>query len=186
MAEVTDMSSEGTPTDDWPVGHMRCLRKLEAMRRTIEANARRDGNAEIVAEMRRRHGYIESAKREVAVGWLRARRHAPTHAARPRPRVRARRTRTAARRAGGCRSGSDPGDGSGSSEGDGESDAAARLRYKLERLGLLRPRDPWGVGWSLGDRPMGGFWPIRILVTLAVYRLRDRAMRLAARWQGLP
>jgi len=154
MAEVTDTPSERTPADDWRVGHMHRLRKLEAMRRTIEANARRDGNVEIVAEMRRRHAYIEGAKREVAVGWRRARRHTPSHAARPRPRVRARRTRTAARRASGSRSGSDPGDGSGSSEGDDDPPGrAARLTFRrfrrltaglsgaerLERFGALPP-----------------------------------------------
>jgi len=168
MAEVTDTPSERTPTDDWRVGHMRLLRKLEAMGRTIEANAMAGGNASIVAEMRRRHGYIASAKREVAAGWLRARRHTPTHAARPRPRVRARRTRTASRRASGlARSGSDPGGREGGeAEGDGPLPGAVARPHRW----LDNRRDPWRVH----EAPLG------------LWRIRAAAVRLVARWRGLP
>lgn len=97
-----------------------------------------------------------------------------------RSRARTTNTRRSASRAG-------PSDDSGPSSGDGESEKpAARLRRRLEQLGVLRPRDPWAVGWSVWDRRAGGLRPARYQLARAARWLRLEGMRLVARLGGLP
>ena len=74
---------------------------------------------------------------------------------------------TGARRVGGSRSGTSPPGGSDDeSEGDGDSSsAAARLQRWLDNR-----RDPWRVH----EAPLG------------LWRIRAAAVRLVARWRGLP
>jgi len=81
----------------------------------------------------------------------------------PRPRAR----HTGARRVGGSRSGTSPPGGSDDeSEGDGDSSsAAARLQRWLDNR-----RDPW----RMHEAPLG------------LWRIRAAAVRLVARWRGLP
>jgi hypothetical protein len=167
---------------------LRRRRKLKEMGETLAQNAREEGFTDLEADARARVAQVRQWRRETVVELHTLRRaHTQVRSSTlPRPRIRARRTRTAARRAAGSRGGSDPGDGSGSTKGDGElGSPAARLRYKLERLGFLRPRDPWRVGWDIADRPEGGIWPIRIRVTLVAYRVRRELTRLVARLGGL-
>jgi len=93
------------------VESLRRSRCIEECGRTVERNARNDGNTDLVTEMRRRALETRRLRFETLHAIRAARRtRAPAgNRAVPRPRVRARRPRAAARRAAGERSGADPG-----------------------------------------------------------------------------
>ena len=101
------------PPDDVPQHLVEALRRsrfIEQCGLTVERNAHADGNADLVAEMRRRA--LETRRwRFQTLHEIREHRRtqapARNHAV-PRPRVRARRPRAAARRAAGIRAGADP------------------------------------------------------------------------------